>query len=95
MASGVECRLPFLHRPLVELALSLPRDVVERGGRSKAVLREAFRGRLPDRVVDRAKVAFQDGLGLKQSVEQVLPNPARFYRAVEEKELAHGPRVHL
>jgi asparagine synthase (glutamine-hydrolysing) len=29
MAHSVECWLPFLHYPLVEFALSLPRDTVE------------------------------------------------------------------
>lgn len=85
MAHGVECRLPFLHRPLVELALSLPQAVVEADGETKAVLREAFRGRLPVRVINRPKVAFQDGLGIKQAIAGVVSDPARFYRAEHDR----------
>jgi asparagine synthase (glutamine-hydrolysing) len=81
MAYSVECRLPFLCRELAELALSLPREVVERGGKMKAVMSEAFRGLLPDEVVDRPKLAFQDGMGIKKKMGTVVPDPARFYRA--------------
>lgn len=85
MAHGIECRLPFLHRRLVELALALPRSVVEAGGQSKAVLRQAFRGRLPARVIDRPKVAFQDGMGIKVPIAALLHDPARFYRVEHER----------
>lgn len=82
MVHGVEGRLPFLDPDVVSLALSMPRDAVQDGpSRPKAVLQRAYRGRLPDTVTSRAKVAFQDGLGLKTAITRVLPNPARFYRA--------------
>lgn len=81
MAHSVECRLPFLHVPLVEFALSLPRSAVEDGRRQKAVMRDAFTGVLPDPIVNRAKVAFQDGLGLKRRIETILPQAKRFYHA--------------
>ena len=81
MSRGVECRLPFLHVPLVEYALSLPRDVVQDGSDLKAVLREAFRDCLPDAVVDRPKVAFQDGLGLKRWIADAGVGSANQYRA--------------
>lgn len=64
MRHGVECRLPFLHPPLVELAWSLPEFSVRAGSRPKAVLEHAFRDVLPSAIVDRAKVAFQKGLRL-------------------------------
>ncbi|MCM1964853.1 asparagine synthetase B [Streptomyces sp. G1] len=84
MSAGVEARLPFLDPDLVTLALSLPRDAVQSGnspaGR-KAVLGRAYRGRLPDRITTRGKVAFQDGLGLKGAITATLPNPLRYYRA--------------
>lgn len=82
MAHGVECRLPFLHPPLVEYALSLPAGVVREGAaRPKAVLQEGFRGLLPDSVVDRPKVAFQDGMGLKDIIAKTLASPRAFYAA--------------
>lgn len=82
MSRGVECRLPFLHPPLVEHALSLPRAAVQVGkSRLKAVMQEAFRGVLPARVVDRQKLAFQDGLGLKAAVAAVIHDPRRYYQS--------------
>lgn len=81
MARSVEVRLPFLHRPLVELALSLPQEAVGDRRRPKAVLADAYRGRLPDEVLDRPKVAFQDGMGLKAACADAVADPARFYRA--------------
>jgi asparagine synthase (glutamine-hydrolysing) len=84
MAHGVEGRLPFLDPDLVTLALSMPLDVVRDAdtptGR-KAVLSAAYRDRLPASVLRRAKVAFQDGLGLKPIITSALPNPVRYYRA--------------
>lgn len=84
MAHSVEGRLPFLDPDLVDLALSMPREAVQDGdtpsGR-KAVLQAAYRGRLPDAVTRRGKVAFQDGLGLKPIIAAQLTDPARYYRA--------------
>lgn len=83
MRASVECRLPFLNRGLVELALSLPQDAVQVGkGRPKAVLQDAVRDMLPADVVDRPKVAFQDGMGLKEACATAVANPKRFYGAV-------------
>jgi asparagine synthase (glutamine-hydrolysing) len=82
MAHGVEGRLPFMDPDVVDLALSLPQRAVQDGkSRPKAVLQRAYAGRLPESVTTRAKVAFQDGLGLKDLIRQTLPDPARFYRA--------------
>jgi asparagine synthase (glutamine-hydrolysing) len=53
MAFSIEARVPFLDYRLVELALALSdRDKVG-GGISKAVLRRAMRGTVPDDVLDR------------------------------------------
>jgi asparagine synthase (glutamine-hydrolysing) len=82
MAYGIECRLPFLNRALVEFALSLPREVVADGSaRPKAVLQEAAAGLVPESVRRRPKAAFQDALGLKAAIARTLPDPARYYRA--------------
>jgi asparagine synthase (glutamine-hydrolysing) len=81
MAHSVEARLPFLHVPLVELALSLPKNAVQDGpSKPKAVIQRAFEGLLLDEVTHRPKVAFQDGLGLKQAIAAKLADPAKFYR---------------
>jgi asparagine synthase (glutamine-hydrolysing) len=82
MAHGVEGRLPFLDPDVVDLALSLPRVSVQNGpSHPKAVLTRAYEGRLPANVINRPKVAFQDGMGLKTAIARTLPDPARYYRA--------------
>lgn len=81
MARSVEVRLPFLHRPLVEYALSLSQAAVTEPSRPKAVLQHAYDAALPTSVVWRPKVAFQDGMKLKDACAAAVADPARFYRA--------------
>jgi asparagine synthase (glutamine-hydrolysing) len=89
MAYGIEARLPFLHVPLVELALSLRKDAVQDGkSRPKAVIQRAFAGLLPDEVTRRPKVAFQDGLGLKAAIAATIADPAKLYRAEYARQYA-------
>jgi len=59
MAHGVELRVPFLGRAVVELAASFPGDLSRRGGVEKWVLREAVRPLLPAAIVERRKRPFQ------------------------------------
>ena len=83
MSAGVECRLPFLSTALVEDALALPQEIVQRGrSRPKAILQEAHARLLPERIVQRQKLAFQDGLGLKRRCEEAVSDPRSFYRHV-------------
>lgn len=87
MSHSVECRLPFLNTALVEYALSLPVEAVQNTKRRpKAVMQDAFIGKLPASVVERQKVAFQDGLGLKEAIERVLPSPQMYYRSEYAKQ---------
>lgn len=81
MARSVEVRLPFLHRPLVEYAIALPQAAVATKTHPKNVLQHAYAGRLPDDVVWRPKVAFQDGMRLKDACSAAVADPQRFYRA--------------
>jgi asparagine synthase (glutamine-hydrolysing) len=80
MAYGVEARLPFLHPALVDHALTLPETAVREGSRTKAVLEYAYRDVLPTEVINRPKVAFQDGMKLKQAISAQIADPARVYR---------------
>ncbi len=60
MAHAREVRLPFLDRRIAEFALSLPAGLLYRDGETKAVLRAALRGVVPDAVLDRReKVGFE------------------------------------
>lgn len=63
-AWGLEIRVPFLDAALLsvvaqmEPTLKMPREGVE-----KALLRDAFKGYLPDEILCRQKEAFSDGVG--------------------------------
>jgi asparagine synthase (glutamine-hydrolysing) len=55
---SVESRVPFLDHRLVEQTLSLPANQIINKGSTKFILREAMRGRVPSKIVDR-----QDKMG--------------------------------
>ncbi len=55
MASAVESRLPFLDHRIVEFARTLPSDYLCRGGWTKAVLRRALEGLVPEYVLRRPR----------------------------------------
>jgi asparagine synthase (glutamine-hydrolysing) len=55
MAHSLEARVPFLDNELGAFAAALPLDHKLRGGVTKAVLRDAMRERLPDRILHRPK----------------------------------------
>ncbi len=59
MAFSCELRVPFLDHELVELAYSLPESFLIRNGMSKAILREAARGLIPERIRTAAKRSVQ------------------------------------
>lgn len=59
MYYSIENRSPFLDRPLFELSTAIPTRHLVRNGYAKAVLRDAMRGIVPDRILDnRRKVGF-------------------------------------
>jgi asparagine synthase (glutamine-hydrolysing) len=59
MYYSIENRSPFLDRALTELCYRIPSAYLVRHGRAKAVLRDAMRGIVPDKVLDcRTKVGF-------------------------------------
>ena len=58
MCASLEARVPLLDHHLVEFALSLPARLKYRDGQGKWLLRQAIRGRVPDRVLDHPKQGF-------------------------------------
>jgi asparagine synthase (glutamine-hydrolysing) len=59
MANSVECRVPFLDSKIIEFAYSIPRNYKLSGtGKSKRILKDAFRSELPDYVLNRRKAGF-------------------------------------
>ena len=81
MAFGVESRLPFLDYRIVEFARSLPDRYLLRDGWTKAVLREAMKGRVPEAVLRRPRK-----LGLPGPHERV---------SATDRELAEAARRRL
>ncbi len=103
MAHGREVRLPFLDRRVAELALSLPADLLYRDGETKAVLRRALRGVVPEPVLARReKVGFEPpqrrwlaDAALAGRAREVLLDPGArtaglVDRAVVERDVAAG-----
>lgn len=89
-AWGIEARVPFLDQRFLETAMSLDpaAKMPGEGGIEKRVLREAFEGALPERILWRQKEQFSDGVGygwidaLKAYAERVVSD-AEFARAAE------------
>lgn len=65
MAHGVEVRVPYLDKDLLELCLNIdPRDKYHSKEKiEKWILRNAFQGAIPDDVLWRQKEHFGDGIG--------------------------------
>ena len=55
MYNGLEVRVPFCDYRIAEYAYNLPWDIKALNGREKGIVREAFRGYLPDSIIDRKK----------------------------------------
>jgi asparagine synthase (glutamine-hydrolysing) len=83
MAASIESRVPYLDHELVEYAAALPARFKLCGRRTKAVLREAFRGLIPPEILTRRKMGFPVPVG------RWLRGP--FWPVVEEFVL--GPRA--
>jgi asparagine synthase (glutamine-hydrolysing) len=58
MAHSLEVRVPFLDHRLVEYCARIPHDLKVHGRTSKYILKEAARGIIPDRIIDKPKIGF-------------------------------------
>ncbi len=86
MRWGVENRVPFVHRPLVELAMGLPAEsLVADDGTSKHVLRQAMRGLVPNEILER-----RDKIGFATPERRILDALGSWADRLVE---AHGRRV--
>jgi asparagine synthetase B (glutamine-hydrolysing) len=95
MRYGVEVRMPFMDYRVVCYGLSLPLESKFRDGRTKAVLRAAMRGIVPDAILDeKRKIGVAAPLkdwfvgGLRQMILDTV-NSASFLRS----EIWDGKRV--
>jgi asparagine synthase (glutamine-hydrolysing) len=81
MLASVEARAPFLDRELMELVLPAPSSLKVRGFTTKAILKEAARGLVPNAVIDRRKrglsvpVARWLNTGLAPLADRLLDTP--------------------
>jgi asparagine synthase (glutamine-hydrolysing) len=81
MAHSVEARSPLLDHELMELAASIPPGLKVRRTRGKAILRDAYRGYLPEKLLDRPKMGFAVPLAewfrhdLRDYAREVLLDP--------------------
>jgi asparagine synthase (glutamine-hydrolysing) len=57
----LDVRYPFLYRPLVELCMQLPPELIIQFRQRKFILREALRGILPEKVRQRKTKSYIDG----------------------------------
>ena len=64
-AWGIEARVPFLDREFLDVAMAIDpaAKMVTDGRMEKQILREAFDGYLPERILWRQKEQFSDGVG--------------------------------
>ena len=58
MAQSLEVRVPYLDYRLVEHSARIPANQKVKGFTTKLVLKEAARGIIPDRIVDKRKIGF-------------------------------------
>jgi len=63
MSASIESRVPFLDHPLAEFAARLPARLKLDGMTTKAVLRRAMKGRLPEEILARKKMGFPVPVG--------------------------------
>jgi len=63
MAAGIESRVPFLDHKLVEHVAALPSGLKLRGATTKAILRDALSGLVPDEILARRKMGFPVPVG--------------------------------
>jgi asparagine synthase (glutamine-hydrolysing) len=81
MLASVEARAPFLDREVMELVLSAPTRLKVRGLTTKAILKEAARGLVPDAAIHRRKrglsvpVARWLNTGLAPLADRLLDTP--------------------
>jgi asparagine synthase (glutamine-hydrolysing) len=61
MAHSLEVRVPFLDHHVVEHCATIPGRYKVRGLQTKAVLKHAARGLVPDRIIDKRKIGFFNG----------------------------------
>jgi asparagine synthase (glutamine-hydrolysing) len=87
MAGGVECRLPFMERQLVESILASSKKECPPG---KRMLKDAARGIIPEFVIKRTKETFQGASGMASLAGRAVASPRRYYASEVRKAYGAG-----
>lgn len=70
----IELRCPFFDREFLNYTTNLTDEFLANKGQWKRPLADAFRGKLPDEILDQEKRAFQKGTNFKQYIEELILN---------------------
>lgn len=73
MANSLETRVPFLSRDIIEFAFSLPQNVVCESGNLKKIMKQAYKGLIPDEILYRKKKGFSVPRSFLRSVRHSVP----------------------
>ena len=93
MAHGLEARVPFLDREVIDWALRLPAGYKLSGPEQpeKRLLREAFAGWLPEDLLWRDKAEFGDGSGARDVLSEVVSGPISDAEFAAERDAVSPP----
>jgi len=89
LANSVNYQTPFLDTRIVAFSQKIPMKWKIYGEKQieKYILREAFRGMLPDRIVDREKLRFAMGTGMDSVMDEIISE------IIDPKELQKRPKA--
>ncbi len=82
MYSGLEVRVPFCDHRIMEYAYNIPWEIKAYKGREKGLLRKAFKGILPDEIIERKKSPYPKSHHpvyincVKEKVKTLLDTPS-------------------
>ncbi|MFJ4655852.1 asparagine synthase (glutamine-hydrolyzing) [Nocardia sp. NPDC088792] len=92
--NGVEARVPFLDHRIVELLATVPRAYRKRLFWDKRIIREAVQHILPAEVLDRPKLAFYEGEGVRHTHRTFTRMLAQHGDALIEEALSSPRAAH-
>ncbi len=82
MHSGLEVRVPFCDHRIMEYAYNIPWEMKAYKGREKGLLRKAFKGILPDEIIERKKSPYPKSHNpiyiehVKRNIAELLQTPS-------------------
>lgn len=73
----IELRCPFFDTDFLQYTTNLQDEFLSYKGQWKKPLADAFRGKLPDEILDQEKRAFQKGTNFKEYIEDIILNDSK------------------